>query len=312
MKKAQKGLLLLLVLQAALTTAGAGLWQAELWRPEEEDVPKILIFPERELGAPHKASAVARGHASTAQGSRQYQEDTYILRGIPALAGQGLLLAGVFDGHGGPQCSAFLRDRMAHVLGSTATRERGADWAAHLRQAIVALDEAFVRVPGSQHVGSTAAVAVVEHKKTLWTANVGDSRIVLVRRGGEAVPLTTDHKPDSPRERARIEATPGGFVRHLGVWRTQGILAMSRAVGDYALRPQVVCDPDVSRRDIDLDRDRFLVLASDGLFDVMSNEELGRQVDSWKGELRELPDHLVQEALRRGSTDNVTVLVVPL
>lgn len=112
MKITRKSLLLLLVLQAALTTAGAGLWPAELWRPEEEDSPAILIFPERHLGAPWKASVAdePRGYASTAQGGRQYQEDTYVLSDIPAGADPGLTLAGVFDGHGGPQCSSFFRD----------------------------------------------------------------------------------------------------------------------------------------------------------------------------------------------------------
>lgn len=303
--------LAMLVVQAALAGAWApeaGTVVAEEWRPKENDHPAILVWPE-----PVALKETASGYASAAQGRRPYQEDSYILNRIPMRGGrEGPLLAGVFDGHGGSECSSFLRDKMLYMLGDAAGRDPASDWAALMKRTIVTLDDSFARVSGVQHVGSTAAVAVVDHKKTIWTANVGDSRIVLVKKGGRAVPLTIDHKPDAPEERARIEGTPGGFVRHFGVPRAQGILAMSRSVGDHALRPYVICAPDASSMNIDPEKDAFLVIASDGFFDVMSNEELGRVVETWKGEEKDLPDHLVHEALRRGSADNITVLVVPL
>lgn len=116
--------------------------------------------------------------------------------------------------------------------------------------------------------GSTATVAVVTADHII-AANCGDSRAVLCR-GRRVLPLTFDHKPDRPDELARIEAA-GGRVIFLKGARVQGILAMSRAIGDKFLKPLVISEPDITitRRDA---ADECLILASDGLWDVIPSE----------------------------------------
>ena len=69
----------------------------------------------------------------------------------------------------------------------------------------------------------------------LWVANVGDSRGVLCNDKGVAIPLSFDHKPSQLKEKKRIQEA-GGFVAMNGVWRVQGVLATSRALGDYPLK----------------------------------------------------------------------------
>ncbi|KAF5183822.1 phosphatase 2C [Thalictrum thalictroides] len=120
----------------------------------------------------------------------------------------------------------------------------------------------------SDIVGSTAVVALLTQDQIIL-ANCGDSRAVL-SRGGTAVPLSFDHKPDRPDELARIEAA-GGRVIYLNGARVLGILAMSRALGDKYLKPVVISKPEISftrRRS----EDECLILASDGLWDVLSND----------------------------------------
>lgn len=117
-------------------------------------------------------------------------------------------------------------------------------------------------------VGSTAVVAVVTADKVI-IANCGDSRAVLCR-SGKAIPLSSDHKPDRPDELNRIEEA-GGRVIYWDGPRVLGVLAMSRAIGDNYLKPYVSSEPEVTVTDR-MDEDDFLILASDGLWDVVSND----------------------------------------
>nr|BAJ98410.1 predicted protein [Hordeum vulgare subsp. vulgare] len=117
-------------------------------------------------------------------------------------------------------------------------------------------------------VGSTAVVALLVRDR-LIVANCGDSRAVL-SRAGVAVPLSHDHKPDRPDEMARIKAA-GGKVIFINGARVRGILAMSRALGHKVLKPEVICEPEISITERSEDDD-CLILASDGLWDVISNK----------------------------------------
>ncbi|KAF8379685.1 hypothetical protein HHK36_029129 [Tetracentron sinense] len=123
--------------------------------------------------------------------------------------------------------------------------------------------------------GSTASTAVLVGNH-LYVANVGDSRTVI-SKGGKAIPLSEDHKPNRSDERKRIESA-GGVVMWAGTWRVGGVLAMSRAFGNRLLKQFVVAEPEIQavagaedEQEID-DEFEFLVLASDGLWDVVPNE----------------------------------------
>lgn len=97
--------------------------------------------------------------------------------------------------------------------------------------------------------GTTALIAILEGSK-LTVANVGDSRGVMCDFKGNAIPLSFDHKPQSAREHKRIQEA-GGFIAFKGVWRVSGILATSRAMGDYPLKPNlVIADPDILMFDL--------------------------------------------------------------
>ena len=91
---------------------------------------------------------------------------------------------------------------------------------------------------------------------------------------GNAIPLSFDHKPQQQRERERIKKA-GGDVTFNGVWRVAGILATSRALGDYPLKDKklVIADPDILTFDLKDHNPMFLILASDGLWDTFTNDE---------------------------------------
>lgn len=81
---------------------------------------------------------------------------------------------------------------------------------------------------------------------------MGDSRGVMCDSRGNAIPLSFDHKPQQVRERKRIQDA-GGFISFKGVWRVAGILATSRALGDYPLKKNkklVIAQPDILSFDL--------------------------------------------------------------
>lgn len=162
-------------------------------------------------------------------------------------------------------------------------------------------------------IGGTTLILAVLDAGQLWVANVGDSRGVFGNRCGVAVPMSYDHKPCQLKEKKRIQEA-GGFVAMNGVWRVQGVLATSRALGDYPLKDKkvLVADPDVLSFSVADHRMEFAVLASDGLWDTHTNEEAVALVRGELGDGMRGARRLAQDAHARGSLDNVTVLVIDL
>ena len=117
------------------------------------------------------------------------------------------------------------------------------------------------------------------------------------------------------KEKKRIEEA-GGYVSLNGVWRVQGVLATSRALGDYPLKDQkvVVCEPDILS--FQLDQADFAIMATDGLWDTHTNEDAISFVDKCFNERSEnvssAARSLARDAYSKGSTDNVSVMVLNL
>ncbi|GFQ06225.1 protein phosphatase 2c 16 [Phtheirospermum japonicum] len=266
---------------------------------------------------------------------------------------------GVYDGHGGSQVANYCRDRIhfaleeelknvKDVLVNGITRDtRQVQWENVFTSCFSKVDDEVggksdrvvpegdddtdVGDPqpiASETVGSTAVVAVVCSSHII-VANCGDSRAVLYR-GKEAIALSIDHKPSRDDEYARIEASGGKVIQWNG-HRVFGVLAMSRSIGDRYLKPWIIPTPEVMFMPRAREDD-CLVLASDGLWDVMSNEEaceLARKriliwhkknltnplVDRGRGvdpAAQAAAEYLSHVALQKGSKDNISIIVVDL
>ncbi|KAG7952909.1 hypothetical protein I3843_12G083100 [Carya illinoinensis] len=240
----------------------------------------------------------------------------------------------VYDGHNGDRVAKACRDRLHVILEEEVERwwstggGRGVDWEKAMVACFTKMDEE-VKGGGTDEgearmVGSTAVVVLVG-KEEVVVANCGDSRAVLCR-DGVAVPLSLDHKPDRPDERERVEAAGGRVIEWNGS-RVLGVLATSRSIGDHYLRPYVISEPEVTVTER-TESDEFIVIASDGLWDVISNElacEVGRICLNNGRVKRKFPYHdlkgncavdtaavLAEIAMARGSKDNISVIVVQL
>lgn len=256
-----------------------------------------------------------RYFVTSTQGQRSYQEDTHAASGLRAAESDRFAHAfAVFDGHSGHELSTYCAENFGRRM-SKAMRVHGGDGVAALRTCLQNLDASGRRALGGLEVGTTAcAVLVVD--TAIVTANVGDSRAILVTDTGVHA-LSRDHKPDSASEMDRI-LREGGFVTPASsrdVPRVMGRLALSRALGDWKLRPFVIDTPDFTL----LPRsrgDRFVVLATDGLWDVMSSEEVGHRLRDAlvaRGEHpKEAMASLMRLARHRGSEDNITIMIAML
>lgn len=243
------------------------------------------------------------------QGARTYMEDRYI---VEESLGRDALLFGVFDGHNGHRVADHCRANFArHIRRELSDVSKPVGRA--LEAAVESLD-AETRLPGLMDVGSTACMVVVT-ESDVWFVNVGDSR-ALMKSGGTIGQVTVDHKPAVRSESDRVRRLGGSITNTDGSWRINGRLNLSRSVGDWSMRPFIVSAPTIEHRRRRSDgREEYVVIGSDGLFDVMSNADVGARIDAnphTKGGISNALRSLVSESRSRGSTDNITVVYLGL
>ncbi|CAK9164916.1 unnamed protein product [Ilex paraguariensis] len=227
---------------------------------------------------------------SSFKGKRSSMEDFYETR-ISEVDGQMVAFFGVFDGHGGSRTAEYLKINLFKNLSNHP------DFIKDTKSAIG-------RKRAAKDAGSTASTAVLLGDRLL-VANVGDSRVVACVAGA-AIPMSIDHKPDRTDERERIEQA-GGFIIWAGTWRVGGVLAVSRAFGDKLLKRYVVAEPEIQEEEIDCVE--FIIIASDGLWNVLSNKDAVAIVQDIS-DAEAASRKLIQEAYGRGSSDNITCVVV--
>jgi len=187
-----------------------------------------------------------------------------------------------------------------------------------------------------QVVGSTGCTVTIHGNPRqnsglrLVCANLGDTRAILCR-DGRPWPLSDDHKPSRPDERARIERLGGNVIDVRGTLRVvastnphskskkermnyQG-LGMTRSFGDLYFKhgpsnqKLVENTPEVKIERV-TSRDSFLAIVSDGISDVLSNEEIVQLAGKFYEEPEEAAKNIVRTSFKKGSEDNLTALVV--
>lgn len=190
-----------------------------------------------------------------------------------------------------------------------------------LSQSFHQTDQEFAKDDSAPDTGTTALVALVS-SKTLCFCHCGDSRAVLYR-GGRPMQVTRDHTPEWNDEKNRIASHGGHIVQMQNDGpRVMGVLTMTRAIGDTALRPLVIADPEVTILQR-CENEEFLILATDGLWGVMDDKDVcalakkcfnraQARGTSPQAAAKLAAAVLVRTALDRGGLDNVTAVVIDL
>lgn len=293
--------------------------------------------------------------ASDMQGWRMKQEDAHIhevdFRGNSQEA-----LFSVFDGHGGPEVSNFCMMNFPAQLTEALSNANDTDASLldAMRKGYLKLDEMLLSDEGRafvqnydngnsanrarsfmdegndkiNNVGCTAVSCYIKDNK-MYIANAGDSRIVLCR-GGTAIELSTDHKPEVAEEERRIKAA-GGSISEDG--RVNGNLNLTRAIGDFEYKRDkkldpadqiITANPELYSLEIVAD-DEFLVLGCDGIWESWTSQQIvdylrerflkleGDQLMS--GIVEELLDKLLSPGVSETNgigCDNMTCIIVDL
>ena len=167
--------------------------------------------------------------------------------------------------------------------------------------------------------GSTA-VSVLLTPTHIICSNAGDSRAILCR-DGKVIPLSFDHKPVNATEISRVYAA-GGFVQ---MKRIDGDLAVSRGFGDFRYKlnldvpvekQKVVAVPEITVFPRDEEKDEFIVLGCDGIWDVLDNvtctDMVKRKFNKGKTDIGQMCEELLDECLKKDSRDNMTICLVSL
>lgn len=267
------------------------------------------------------------------QGKRRSMEDEYNV--IVDEMSTGYNYFGVFDGHGGSECSSFCKRTLLPAIKENISSGKQSVQQA-VREGFISIDEKYCRIcedDESRVDGSTATVVVHDTANSeLHIGQVGDSRAFVVNRVGAAINLHDIHLPTVEEEKKRILALGGQLkADSSGVLRVEGVLMVSRSIGDSYLKKFVTGHPSTHVYKICTSRpkspgidptnalndepgDIFLVLGTDGLFDYIQPSEMAKLLSECHNvdEVRSCCETAVCTALARGTEDNITILVAPL
>merc|ERR1712088_1065611 len=302
----------------------------------------FLDKPKTEKYNESKTGAGLRYGLSSMQGWRIEMEDAHsAVIGLPEV-GENISWFAVFDGHAGSRVSAHCSTHLLESISSMDDFKESLKKEHQLSEeelmekvktgilsGFLELDEKLRKIPevanGEDKSGTTAVCVLITEKYVLFS-NCGDSRGVLSCKTGSGndasasspVLATLDHKPSNPPEKERIQNAGGSVM----IQRVNGSLAVSRALGDFEYKnvdgkgptEQLVSpEPEFYIKERDETRDEFLVLACDGVWDVMSNEE----ICSFIGHRMRVHDNLeticnevIDTCLYKGSRDNMSIIII--
>lgn len=280
--------------------------------PQNVQSTSGISEPDSETNNKRIASHSSRlriGFADTI-GKRPTMEDEILIQG--KLRGrEDEDFVAVYDGHGGRSASEFAAKHLHGVLVQKLEEFENPEDA--LRQAFVTTNDMMRR---DSITGGTTAIVALFLKNRCYIANAGDSRAVLCR-DSKAFRLSKDHKPEDPEEEARITKAGGTVLKinntKLGktIGRVNGMLSVSRALGDLFLQPYVTPEPDVKRIEISSSKNQLIIMACDGLWDVISDDE-AVVIATTESDPEKAAIKLRDTALSKSSTDNISVVVIRL
>ncbi|KAL8488469.1 hypothetical protein ACS0TY_024660 [Phlomoides rotata] len=256
-------------------------------------------------------------------GGRPNMEDTHICIpnlalnfGYAARSEEAISFYGVFDGHGGKGAAHFVRDRLPRII------VEDADFPSELEKVVMRsfmeADAEFAKsccIESTLSSGTTALTAMI-FGRTLLVANAGDCRAVL-SRSGVAIEMSEDHRAACATEKIRIESL-GGYLDHEGY--LNGQLGVTRALGNWHIKGlkegerggPLSAEPEVKSMTL-TNEDEFLIIGSDGIWDTFLSQsavDFARKRLQKHNDVKLCCEDMVNEAKRRGATDNLTVVMV--
>jgi len=218
---------------------------------------------------------------------------------------------GVYDGHGGSYVSKYLE---ANISNYYLDKKFSAPFDENFHnQVFQIIQNQLLKSTLGYSNGSTCLLNLMyryQNQIHMNIVNLGDSRLTIVYANGTSKQITNDHKPDDPIEKTRLVKMGGEVYKDSeGVFRI-GDLSLSRAFGDGDNAPYISQKPDIYYKKITPET-KYIVMACDGLWDVIESESIGNIITELnKSNPENIAIELANWALKKGSTDNVSIIVI--
>jgi serine/threonine protein phosphatase PrpC len=218
---------------------------------------------------------------------------------------------GIYDGHGGTYVSKYLEKNISNYY---LDKKFSAPFDENFHnQVFQIIQNQLLKSTFGYSNGSTCLLNMMYRfgdSIHMNVVNLGDSRLTIVYTNGESKSITTDHKPDHHVEKSRLEKMGGEVYKDSeGVFRI-GDLSLSRAFGDGDNAPYISQKPDIYYKKI-TPQTKYIVMACDGLWDVIESESIGKIITELnKSNPENIAVELAKYALKQGSTDNVSIIVI--
>ena len=238
------------------------------------------------------------------RGYRDYMEDkSRVVQNVNGDKNSHLFC--LFDGHGGVNVSQFLQDNFYKYFKEMLPMSNPQE---NFKELFNIVDNK-IKDLNVLNIGSTACVIYITKengKKVLYSANIGDTRSVLIS-SNDYKRLSYDHRATDTNEYNRIVQS-GGIVF---AGRVYGTLMLSRAFGDWELKSYgVISEPHVTKININ-ENDKYVIMASDGIWDVLDDADVYEMSKNFENS-KDLCNNIVEKALDKGSMDNISCFVINL
>ena len=225
----------------------------------------------------------------------------------------------IFDGHGGDEMSTYLQNNLAQIYKQNLLLSKG-NIILGLKNAFQDADDEMRGQLNIEGLGSTGTLVHViwegEDDLAVYSANVGDSRVCLISPE-HIIRLSYDHRTSDEKEKKRILEAGMEIIDD----RICGTLMLTRIFGNYEYKENedndsdkkgLICEPFISKINIDLNiENQFLILASDGIWDILSEEEIQQIIQKYN-ETQKICSMIIKKCIRKSAWDNMSIFAVKL
>jgi len=245
---------------------------------------------------------------------RNYMEDRFsILINFPNNEEKALFA--IFDGHGGSTISEFLCQNFISFFMKQYQKNEVKNYEKIFQKTFSSLNDEIKKIPNSYKMGSTATIIlltketdqILGSQKVIYCANIGDTNCELFSKSN-CKRISYEHRCNDPVEENRIKKGNGSIING----RVGGIISVTRAFGDFQCKDfGLICEPYINKVNVNFNEKNFLILATDGIWDFVSEEDIYfitmNNTDSMV-----ICRDVVDKAKVNGSTDNMTCMVISL
>ena len=223
------------------------------------------------------------------------------------LENHNLSIFSIFDGHGGDFVAKYLKENFASNLQNNIKQNYSSNFRIILQSAIESIDKDLEQFKEAENCGSTGTIVVVDNNN-VYCANVGDSKCYYINNNNKIIQLTEDHNCNNQKERDELKKKGVLIFQN----RVFGSLSLTRTFGDTQLKKDGIgCIPYIKKIILDKEDVKYIIIASDGIWDIINKEKLGELYQSLKNETSEkFCNALVDYALNNGSIDNISCIVI--